>query len=101
MDTENIAKVIPAGIVIVAGTVAAGILLDKEITRPPAGAGVAIVMVPVLDWPPWTEVGLRLRVLSFGLSNINVTVFTTVPYLANSVTVLFFATGEVVTANVV
>ena len=49
MDTVNVVEVIPAGIVILAGTVAAGMLLDKEMTSPPAGAGVEIVMVPVLD----------------------------------------------------
>jgi hypothetical protein len=46
--TVKVTEVIPAGIVMVAGTVAAGMLLERETTRPPAGAGDWIVSVPVL-----------------------------------------------------
>lgn len=52
VEIVNVAEVIPTGIVTVAGTVAAGMLLDSMMTRPPAGAGDPIVTVPVLDWPP-------------------------------------------------
>jgi len=45
----NVAVVWPAGTVTDTGTVAAGLLLAKPTTTPPAGAGDASVTVPVAD----------------------------------------------------
>jgi hypothetical protein len=55
--TENAPLLCPAGIVMDAGTVAAGLLLDKPTCTPPAGAAEASVTVPVALWPPDTEDG--------------------------------------------
>jgi hypothetical protein len=61
-DLVVIAKVpvvLPAGIVMVAGTLVTRVLLVfKEITAPPVGAALLSVTVPVADVPPATWVGL-------------------------------------------
>ena len=49
--------VAPAGIVVVAGTVAAALLLEREATAPPAGAEPESVTVQVLGVPPVTAAG--------------------------------------------
>ena len=57
--------VLPAATVTLAGTVAAEVLLlDKEITAPPAGAGALRVTVPVEVPPPTTLVGLKASELN-------------------------------------
>lgn len=51
--------VLPAGTVTVAGTVATAVLLEAMLTvKPPVGAGLSMVRVPVEITPPSTEVGL-------------------------------------------
>ena len=45
--TLKVADVLPAGIVIAVGTVAAGLLVDRVTVRPPMGAGPVRVTVPV------------------------------------------------------
>jgi len=57
----KVADVLPAAIVTVAGTVAAGSLEDTAITVPPLGAGSLIVIVPVTGVPPITVVGLMVK----------------------------------------
>jgi hypothetical protein len=65
--TVNVPVVAPAATVIVAGTVAAEVLLDCRLTvRPPDGAGLLIVTVPVDFVPPGTEVGLSVRPVAVG-----------------------------------
>jgi hypothetical protein len=60
--TGKVALVDPAGTVILAGTVAtAGLLLERETTAPPLGAGPLSVTVPVEGFPPVTLVGLIVR----------------------------------------
>jgi hypothetical protein len=55
----NVAEVAPAATVVEAGTVTAPALLDNETDKPPGGAAVVKVMVPVENPPPATLVGLR------------------------------------------
>src|SRR5882762_4194976 len=58
--TVNVALVAPAGIVTLAlaGTVAAGLLLESVTCAPPAGAGPFSVTVPVAGLPPVMLAGL-------------------------------------------
>jgi hypothetical protein len=62
----KVAVVAPAATVRVAGTVAAGLLLDKVTTVPPVGAWPESVTVPCELLPPSTEAGLRLTEESEG-----------------------------------
>jgi hypothetical protein len=55
--TVNVAVVLPAFTVTVAGTVAAALLLDSVTTEPPDGAAPVRVTVPVDELPPATAVG--------------------------------------------
>ena len=67
--TLKLADVVPAGTMMLAGTMATlGLLLTREITAPPEGAGTLSVTVPVEAEPPLTLVGLRLKELSAGNS---------------------------------
>jgi len=72
--TVNVAEVLPAGIVTVAGTVAEDRLLDSEITNPPVGAGDVMLTVPVLDLPPFTELGLSDKAFRAGAKIVRVAV---------------------------
>jgi hypothetical protein len=54
------AVVWPAAIVTLDGTVTIELLLTKEIGKPPAGAGLPIVIVPVDGLPPIKAVGFKL-----------------------------------------
>jgi hypothetical protein len=59
--TVNVALVLPAGTVTLAGTVAAAVLpLLSVTTAPPEGAAAFKVTVPVEDVPEFTEVGLNV-----------------------------------------
>jgi hypothetical protein len=59
--------VVLAGIVTVAGTVpAAGVSEERAITKPPAGALLLMVTVPVETAPPRTVVGFIVRVVKVG-----------------------------------
>ena len=58
--TVNVAEVIPAGIVTVAGADASEELVAKDTTSPPAGAAAVKVTVPVTEYPPKIDVGLTL-----------------------------------------
>ena len=56
------ALVAPAGTVTLAGTAAtAGLLLERMIAAPPAGAAALRVTVPVEGLAPMTLVGFRLK----------------------------------------
>ena len=56
----KLALVPPAGTVTLAGTTAAGSLLESVTCAPPAGAGAFSVTVPVEGLPPVTLVGLTV-----------------------------------------
>ena len=74
-DTTIVVKVIavfPTGIVTDWGTVAAFELLVKVKTNPPEGAGVEMLTVAVLDFPPLTDVGFSVRPFSDGGKIVNV-----------------------------
>jgi hypothetical protein len=59
--TVNVALLAPAATVTVAGTVAADVLLlERETTAPPVGAGPLSVTVPVEGDPPVTLVGFSV-----------------------------------------
>ena len=62
----NVALVAPAGIVTLAGTVAALELSESETAAPPAGAAALKVTVPVEELPPTTLVGFSDTVDSVG-----------------------------------
>ena len=55
----NVVLVAPSGIVTVAGTLTAGLLLDKDTTAPPVGPAAFIVTVPVREAPPVTLAPLK------------------------------------------
>ena len=57
--TVNVAVVAFAATVTVAGTVAAGLLLVRATTAPPAGAAELKVTVPVEEVPPVTLLGFK------------------------------------------
>ena len=62
VDTGNAATVDPAAIVQLAGTVATEVLLlDKEKTAPPLGAGALRMISPVEVFPPFTLVGFNVN----------------------------------------
>ena len=64
--TAKVAELAPAAMVTVAGGTTLDEVDETEITMPPAGAGPLNVANPVLDVPPTTEFGLRVKVASPG-----------------------------------
>ena len=52
----NVCDDSPAGIVVRAGTIAAGLLLASVTSRSPSGAGAESVTVPATDDPPIVDV---------------------------------------------
>ena len=68
VDTVKFTVVAPAGTVTLAATVAAVVLLEDSVTTvPPAGAGPFSVIVPVLDVPPFTDVGFSTTEIGAGV----------------------------------
>src|SRR6059036_406021 len=59
--TVKVAMVVPAGTVMLAGTVAAARLLESVTTDPPAAAGKSSVTVPVETPPPTRLEGVKKR----------------------------------------
>ena len=57
--TAKLALVLPSGMVADAGTLTAGLLLDKETTVPPVGAGPLNATVPVGEPPPVALAALK------------------------------------------
>jgi hypothetical protein len=68
----NEADVDQAGIVTLAGTIAAALLLDRVMIAPPLGAGESRVTVPLAEVPPRTLDGLTDSVEGTGglISNV-------------------------------
>lgn len=61
VETLNVAVVAPWATVTLAGTVAATLSLVRFTTKPPEGAMLEMVTVPVDDVPPLTEAGASAR----------------------------------------
>lgn len=99
--TVNVPVVAPAAIVAVAGTVAAEVLLEVRLTvRPPVGAALLIVIVPVELTPPSTDVGFKDRAVTFGAVIVKEPVADDELAVAVIVAVVFEATAVVVTEAV-
>lgn len=62
--TVNVMDVPPAGTVTVFGAVADERLLESDISNPPAGAAELIFTVPMLDRPPFRDVGFSVTDVS-------------------------------------
>ena len=77
----KVALVAPLGTVTFTGTLATEVLLlDKDTTAPPEGAGPLSVTVPVEGLPPRTLDGLRERDDSEGGFTVRVAVLVITPY---------------------
>jgi hypothetical protein len=97
----KVAVVAPAATVTDAGTwAAAGVLELSVTTKPPVGAGLASVTVPVEDTPPTTEVGSKATDVRTGVVTIRVAVWLTLLKRAVMVTGVLVATGSVVAVKV-
>ncbi len=101
----NVALVLPAAIVTLAGTVAAVVLLlDSVTTAPPAGAALVNVTVPCGVAPPVTLVGLTETAESDagggGGATVKTALLVAPPNEPEIVTGVDEATGCVVTVNV-
>jgi len=75
----KLALVPPAATVTLAGTVAAGLLLESETCAPPAGAGPFSVTVPVAGLPPVTLAGLTFSAETIGGSTVSEAVWVAPP----------------------
>ncbi len=65
----KVAEVAPAATVTLEGACAAAmLLLDRETTAPPDGAGPVSLTVPVDEIPPTTDAGLTVMALPLPLS---------------------------------
>jgi len=69
--TLNVALVAPAAIATLAGTDAAGLLLESATWAPPLGAGPSRVTVPLSELPPVTLDWLRLSAETLGGTTVS------------------------------
>lgn len=95
----NVAVVLPAATVRVAGTVAAELLSVSDTVTPPEGAAPFRDTVPVEELPPITLLGLKFNALTEGGLIVKTAVLVTL-YTADTVTDVALATGLVVTVKV-
>ena len=98
--TENVAEVAPAATLTVAGTVAAALFEARVTVRPPAGAALLIVTVPVELFPPTKLVGFNERAVIAGGVTVIVPVALFEPVVAVTVTDVDERTALVVAVNV-
>ena len=94
----NVPVVAPAATVTEAGTVTAALPEERATTRPPAGAALVIVTVPVELTPPATVAGLKDSALITGAVTVRVAVAVVPLKVAEMVDVPL--SGRVVTVNV-
>jgi len=100
--TVNAPIVWPAAIVKLVATVTPPEVLSlaKAIARPPVGAALEIVTVPVELVPPTTEVGLSTRAVSLGAQTVSVADWDTPFSVPDIVAVIVVGTAVVETVNV-
>src|SRR5919198_2330643 len=96
----NVALVAPAATVTVAGTEAAGLLLESATCAPPAGAGPFSVTVPELGLPPVTLAGLMPSEEITGGGTVSEALCVAPPDVPEIVTAVGVATAFVVTLKV-
>ena len=87
------ADVLPAGIVMVVGTVTALLLQESLTTTPPGPAAPFNVTVAVDCVPPSTALGLNESDLSAGGMTLTDTVLVLAPFVTVIVATCFLATG--------
>src|SRR5262249_58003061 len=68
VPTVKVVALLPAAMSTLAGTTAAGLLLDSEIVAPPGGAGVTSPMVPSTEPPASVEGALMPNASSAGIA---------------------------------
>lgn len=100
VETLNVADVAFAATVTVAGTTAAGSVLDRETTTPPAPAGPVKPTVPIDPEPHVTGDGLTDKLEMAGGLTVRAAVLVTAPAVAVTVAVVQVGTGPVVTVKV-
>jgi hypothetical protein len=99
--TVKVAVVVPAATVTDAGTWAAAVLLEVNVTTaPPAGAGPSRVIVPVEGAPPTTEIGSRPTEVRAGAVTVKVAVRVTLLKTAVIVTSVSALTPAVAAVKV-
>ena len=69
--TTKVADVLPSGMTIELGSVAAAALLVRPMAKPPVPATLLIVTVPILVAPPIRLVGLKVIETSLGAVKVN------------------------------
>lgn len=92
--------VAPAEIVVVAGTVAALFVDAKAMDRPPVGAALLIVSVPVDEAGPITDVGFSVSDDSVGAVIVKLALAVLAPVPAVMAAVVLVATATVATLKV-
>jgi hypothetical protein len=98
--TVNVAEVLPAATVTVAGTVALVELEARDTAAPPVAAGPLRVTVPVEDVPPVTLLGLTATLESVGVLIVSVAVLLTPATVPVIVAVVTAETADVETVKV-
>ena len=98
--TVNVADVCPAATVTVAGTIADELLDASATNKPPVGAGLLSVTVPVDDVPPATVVGFNTTDATSGDVTVSDALAVVEKAAAVIVVVASVPTGFVVTVNV-
>lgn len=97
--TVKLADVAPAGMVMVAGTVALLLLDERFTTNPPAGAALKSATVPLDSVPPTTGLGeIEIPFSPDGVT-VSVVVLLVLPCTAEMVTAVEVETAVVVTAK--
>ncbi len=91
----NVPEEAPALIVMLEGTVAQALLLDKETAMPPVGAAPLRLTVPVAEMPPKTEVGVIETLDGTGGTTVRFAVVEAEPTAAVIGACVFTATGAV------
>ena len=98
--TAKVVVVAPAGIVTLAGIDAAGLLLARLTTTPPAGAGPLRATVASELLPPITAGGLSVTALGLTTLRLSLAVQVMPLKVADSVTCVKALTGAVLTVKV-